>query len=64
MVLRQGGIPGGIEQKSLPSKFLDSWKTIDRGWNSYKSFIMDIVIPPDSSMLQQEQQPSLRASFS
>jgi signal transduction histidine kinase len=62
MVLREGGIIGGIELKPLPSKFLDSWKRIDRNWNSYKSFILDSVIQPDNIMLQREQQPSLRTS--
>src|SRR5689334_1055339 len=47
MILREGGMIGGIELKPLPSKFLDSWKRIDRNWNSYKSFILDSVIQPD-----------------
>src|ERR1051325_1010525 len=62
MVLREGGMIGGIELKPLPSKFLDSWKRIDRNWNSYKSFILDSVIQPDNIMLQREHQPSLRTS--
>jgi signal transduction histidine kinase len=54
MVLRQGGIISGIELKPLPSKFLDSWKRIDRDWNRYKSFIIDSGIRPNNIMFKQQ----------
>ena len=44
LVLRQGGITGNIELNPLPSNFLDYWKRIDNDWNSYKSFIMNMVV--------------------
>ena len=44
LVLRQGGITGNIELKPLPSNFLDYWKRIDNDWNSYRSFIMNMVV--------------------
>ena len=56
LLLRQGGITGDIELKPLPSNFLGYWKRIDNDWNSYKSFIMNRVVNPEKSLLQQQQQ--------
>src|ERR687887_2274921 len=44
-LLKQGGKISGVELEPLPSKFLDSWKRIDNDWNSYRSFVMNIVNP-------------------
>jgi hypothetical protein len=57
MVLRQGGKIGNIELEPLSSNFLGSWKRIDNDWNSYKSFLMNRVVNPEKTLLQQQEQP-------
>ena len=55
-LLKQGGKISGVELEPLPSKFLDSWKRIDNDWNSYRSFVMNRVVNPEKTLLQQSQQ--------
>ena len=44
ITLKQGGMISGVDLKPLSSAFLDMWKTIEEGWNAYKTFVTQNIL--------------------
>lgn len=57
LALRDGRKTSNVELKPLPSKYLDSWKTINNNWNRLTAFITYDILKPAQ---QQRQQPQLK----
>jgi signal transduction histidine kinase len=58
LALKDGGKTSNVELKPLPSKYLDSWKTINNNWNRLTMFITYDILKP--AQQQQRQQPQLK----
>ena len=58
LALRDGGKTSNVELEPLPSKYLDSWKTINNNWNRLTMFITYDILKPAEQ--QQRQQPQLK----
>src|SRR5215813_5075323 len=59
LALRDGGKTSNVELEPLPSKYLDSWKTINNNWNRLTMFITYDILKP-AEQQQQRQQPQLK----
>ena len=57
LALRDGRKTSNVELGPLPSKYLDSWKTINNNWNRLTTVITYDILKPAQ---QQRQQPQLK----